>query len=288
MSKPAMNDLICDADGIRLPPDIVLAEWRGAVIVPHHAHDIFRRLAPEFGVDLDWARLNFAVGRAARFLTEGRLAAARKAVETVRLPQPLAKFNPNHYGPGPRGGQFAPADGSDAGVVASSSTKPLQIAQDERDRADENDATDPMASVRQALWNSSIRALREVDPNNAALTYFANPNSPPSQEALDRLNEALKQAVFRRVSSRIVPNGIPIGDAGSDPGIREASGGLEGAKELFDYLSAGAIIQRPKTGTTVADLPGGGYVTFRPSSDSGSPAVDINISGIPIRRIHFP
>lgn len=107
-----MTELICDADGIRLSPTVVLVDRRGAAIVPYHAHEIFRRLAPEFGADFDWLRLNFAVGRAARFLTEGRLLAARKAVEAVRLPQPLAKFNPNHYGPGPRGGQFAP--GADA------------------------------------------------------------------------------------------------------------------------------------------------------------------------------
>jgi len=112
-----MTEMICDADGIRLSPNFVLAERRGAIIVPHHAHEIFRRLAPEFGADLDWARLNGAVGRAARFLTAGRFDAARKAVEAVRLPQRFAKFNPNHYGPGPRGGQFAPAgdDGSSEG-----------------------------------------------------------------------------------------------------------------------------------------------------------------------------
>lgn len=43
-----MTDLICDADGIRLSADFVLAERRGTAIVPRHAHDIFRRLAPEF------------------------------------------------------------------------------------------------------------------------------------------------------------------------------------------------------------------------------------------------
>lgn len=198
-----MTDLICDADGIRLSPGVVLAERRGAAIVPRHAHDIFRLLAPEFGVNLDWVRLNCAVGRAARFLTEGRLDNARKAVAAVRLPQRLAKFNPNHYGPGPRGGQFAPAEGADAGA-APTRTKPIQVAQDERDRADESDAIDPMAPVRQALWNSSIRALRDVDPNNRALTYFTNPNSAPSQAALDQLNETLREAIARHATDSTV------------------------------------------------------------------------------------
>jgi len=195
-----MTELICDADGIRLSSDLVLAERRGTTIVPHHAHEIFRRLAPEFGADFDWARLNGAVGRAARFLTAGRLDAARKAVETVRLPQPFAKFNPNHYGPGPRGGQFAPTDGSNVGVTLNGG-KPVQVAEeDERDSAEGNDALDPMAPVRQALWNSSIRALREIDPNNPALTYFTNPNSAPSQAALNQLNETLREAVARHAA----------------------------------------------------------------------------------------
>lgn len=128
-----MTELICDADGIRLSPDVVLAERRGAMIVPHHAHDIFRRLAPEFGVDLDWLRLNFAVGWAARFLTEGRLDAARKAAETVRLPQPLVKFNPNHYGRGPKGGQFAPAAGdTDEREQVATAGAPRAVRSDDR------------------------------------------------------------------------------------------------------------------------------------------------------------
>lgn len=120
-----MTELICDADGIRLSPDVVLAERRGATIVPREAHEIFRRLAPDFGADLDWARLNGVVGRAARLLTEGRIEAARKAVASLWLPQPLAKHNPNHYGPGPRGGQFAPAQyGSDDGADETSPASP--------------------------------------------------------------------------------------------------------------------------------------------------------------------
>lgn len=207
-----MTDLICDADSIRLLPDFVLAERRGAAIVPRHAHEIFRSLAPQFGADLDWARLNGTVGRAARFLTDGRLDAARKAIEAVRLPQPLAKFNPNHYGPGPRGGQFAPADSVDAS--ATGQTRPVRVAQDERDRADENDAIDPMAPVRQALWNSSIQALREVDPNNPALTYFSNPHSAPSQAALDQLNETLREAIARHAAESTT-----AGYAARDPAL---------------------------------------------------------------------
>jgi hypothetical protein len=34
--------------------------------------------------------------------------------------------------------------------------------------------------------------LREIDPGNRQLTYFANPDTAPSQAALDRLNAAVE------------------------------------------------------------------------------------------------
>ncbi len=37
------------------------------------------------------------------------------------------------------------------------------------------------------------------------------------------------------------------------------------------------------------DLPGRGWVGLRPISESdGSPAIDVNIPGIPVKKIHFP
>jgi hypothetical protein len=46
--------------------------------------------------------------------------------------EPLARFNPNHYGSGPQGGQFAPAgeDGA-TGAAAGTTGRNAQIAQDE-------------------------------------------------------------------------------------------------------------------------------------------------------------
>ena len=38
--------------------------------------------------------------------------------------QTLLRFNPNHYGPGPQGGQFAPADAGDSGESDAGSTQP--------------------------------------------------------------------------------------------------------------------------------------------------------------------
>jgi hypothetical protein len=37
----------------------------------------------------------------------------------------------------------------------------------------------------------------------------------------------------------------------------------------------------------MVDLPGGGRVGLRPKSKSGEPTIDIDIPGIPIKRIDF-
>jgi hypothetical protein len=47
------------------------------------------------------------------------------------------------------------------------------------------------------VWDARIAMLRRMDPNNPNLTYFSNPNSPPSQEALDHLNAEVTAAMAR-------------------------------------------------------------------------------------------
>jgi hypothetical protein len=37
----------------------------------------------------------------------------------------------------------------------------------------------------------------------------------------------------------------------------------------------------------IVDLPGGGRVGLRPKSKSGEPTIDIDIPGIPIKKIKF-
>jgi hypothetical protein len=61
------------------------------------------------------------------------------------------------------------------------------------------------------MWSARIARLREIDPANPNLTYFSNPNSPPSQEALDRLGSAIEAASIRRVTDKVMPYGRPIG-----------------------------------------------------------------------------
>jgi hypothetical protein len=156
-------------------------------------------------------------------------------------------------------------------------------------KEDEGNPFDPMGPARDAEWNSQIATLRQIDPNNPALTYVKDPNSSTSQQALDSLNAAIKNAATARVMDIVAPGGVPVGDEGSSSDVRELPGGLQAAQNMFSYLRVGGTVRPAAPDATVVQLPGNaGYVTFRATSDSGSPAVDINVSGVPVSKIHFP
>jgi hypothetical protein len=85
-----------------------------------------------------------------------------------------------------------------------------------------------------------------------------------------------------------MPKGKPIGTKGSKASIREVPGGQKAADDLFDDLTAGG---KPVTVPTypgkMVDLPGGGRVGLRLKSKSGEPTIDVDIPGIPIKKIKF-
>jgi hypothetical protein len=111
----------------------------------------------------------------------------------------------------------------------------------------------------------------------------------PGEADLDTLNSSINKAETRRVMDKVMPDGAPIGVPGRGRDIRELPGGLEGARDLFDFLSTGGTSYLSGSDVTVFTLPGGaGYVTFRPISGSGDPAIDINFSTGKFLRFHFP
>jgi hypothetical protein len=65
-------------------------------------------------------------------------------------------------------------------------------------------------------------------------------------------------------------------------------GGEPAAEKMFDELN---VDGRPKTPATYPgqgyDLPSGGWVGLRPASKTGDSTTDIQIFGIPLRRIKF-
>lgn len=284
-----------------------LVEKRGGSFVVRPRVELERLLRHAYGDGLD--RLMRGLGVVKSALDEKNLCLAQIAAVQLRVP-PLPDFfaragleaedrlikaeragvlaraawDPSEHpraGVPPNPGWFAPADGAGG-------NPPQEIAQEEEERAPE-EMLDPLAPVRQAQWDVAIATLREIDPNNPNLAYLANPGSPPSQEALDRLNAAVEAAAIKRVTDKLMPGGASIGLSGSSARIRELPGGLPAARALFEYLRTGgqAIEGRDLEGLLVR-LPGNaGFITFRTTSGSNSPAIDVNVPGIPFKRIHF-
>ena len=92
-----------------------------------------------------------------------------------------------------------------------------------------------------------------------------------------------------RASELLRPGGQLIGTAGSRNSIRELQGGAAQAEKLFQQLSAGGrVVTRPGHPRTLVELPGGGFVGYRPVSASGPPTIDVNIPGFAdITKIKF-
>jgi hypothetical protein len=86
----------------------------------------------------------------------------------------------------------------------------------------------------------------------------------------------------------LMPGGSAIGTPGSRPTVRVVPGGRIAADALFDALTAGGTpVVSPTYPGQMVDLPGGGRVGFRPVSKSGEPTIDVDIPGIPIKKIKF-
>ena len=74
--------------------------------------------------------------------------------------------------------------------------------EDERD-----EPSDPLASIRVLEFRNALARLREIDPNNSELTYLAPPNWVPTQDAIDRINNAI--AAARAANQTDLPSARP-------------------------------------------------------------------------------
>ena len=203
------------------------------------------------------------------------------AAEPLREVLLRAGWDPDKHpraGVPPNPGRFAPVGGSAALLPVAGS--------EEEERPEEG--SDPLAEVRQQVWQSRLATLREIDTANPQLQSLHGPDWVPSQADLDTLDSTIRDAEVRRVTDKIIPNGKLIGTEGNSRNIREVPGGTEGAQDLFNYHRLGGTPYRSSPGLTVVQLPGNvGYVTFRPVSTSGPPAVDVNIPQFLLITIHF-
>ncbi|MGH6975881.1 MAG: phage portal protein, partial [Stellaceae bacterium] len=122
--------------------------------------------------------------------------------------QTLLRFNPNHYGPGPQGGQFAPAgDDADGSAATSGSAKPTQVAEGGADDESgarggmEGDFVDPEGPVRLALFQRAQTKLSALDPANPqARPILVGPDWTPKPEELDAVQNALNRVIEDRAA----------------------------------------------------------------------------------------
>ncbi len=113
----------------------------------------------------------------------------------------------------------------------------------------------------------------------------------PSPKVTRRYKGApLPQPATKTPADILMPGGSQIGKPGTSSGIRRLNGGMDAAKKTFDELAAGGTDITPSGHPgKLVKLPDGSRVGFRPVSSSAdkSPAIDIDIPGIPVKKIHF-
>jgi hypothetical protein len=84
------------------------------------------------------------------------------------------------------------------------------------------------------------------------------------------------------------PAGQMIGSPGTSETIRELQGGLPEAQALFGRLCTGGTqIAETSYPGALYRLANGGTVGLRLASKSGGPAIDVNIPGVDVTKIHF-
>ncbi len=123
--------LSCDEDGLHLGDCALVRAARDTqgrrVYEPRALDEINAVLSAAFGREVEFASRMPGLHRVSRYLSEGKLALAQITALHLRLPElpdeaaverlgkveALLRFNPNHFGPGPRHGQFAPASESE-------------------------------------------------------------------------------------------------------------------------------------------------------------------------------
>jgi hypothetical protein len=296
----------CSADGLSLV-GVALIERRRSGYCLRSPAEIERLLRRAYDGKIGIGQIAPGLARAALALNESKMWLAQSEAARLALPdlpnpiaalrlavldlqiaaEPLRKelmragWDPDQHpraGVPPNPGWFAP-DGASARLWPAAATE-----EDERPE----EALDPTAEIRQRAWQSAVSTLREIDPANPQIQSLHGPDWVPSQADLDTLNITIREAVIRRVEDEVMPNGVPIGTPGNGPDIQIVPGGINAAEKLFNYLRIGGTIYYSGPNMTVVQLPSNtGFITFRSTSRSGPPAVEVNIPRTLFMKIHF-
>ena len=136
------------------------------------------------------------------------------------------------------------------------------------------------------IWDE----MPDYQRQDMAIRLLAIPYLKAVGEGLAGARSRTTPPSTRSPADILTPGGQPLGRAGASPGIRRMDGGLAEAERVFAELTTGAKdVTPPGYPGKLFELPNGGRVGLRPISSSAdkSPSVDINVPGIPVRKIHF-
>jgi hypothetical protein len=113
----------------------------------------------------------------------------------------LLRFNSNHYGPGERGGQFAPKGegGGEAPVQVAGGSESDSGSGRDRD-AIEEEFVDPAAPIRQERFIAARDKLRAIDPTNPAIPSLHGPDWVPNKDDVNGMQDALDRAIEERAA----------------------------------------------------------------------------------------
>lgn len=95
---------------------------------------------------------------------------------------------------------------------------------------------------------------------------------------------------YRIAKEILLPGGKPLGRPARGKDVREVSGGLLAAQEMFDKFSKlGRLIDDPRHPGKEVIIPTIGRIGLRVDSRSGEPTIDVNviIDGVKISKIKF-
>ncbi|MGH7091750.1 MAG: phage portal protein, partial [Stellaceae bacterium] len=110
----------------------------------------------------------------------------------------FVRFNPNHYGPGPQGGQFAPTgeDGASAGADGTEVAAGGGESEGEPGRGSiDGEFVDPTAPVRTQLYYAARTKLQAIDPENAAISSVETKDWVPSADDVNGIQDALDRVI---------------------------------------------------------------------------------------------
>jgi len=133
-------------------------------------------------------------------------------------------------------------------------------------------STDAVSATEDVYWDDSAQRYRDRKSGR-----FVKP--PPVMPSADGAGAKKPPRHSGKLAS--------MGRAGTGRGVREVPGGVDDAKKLFDKLRGDNPVTEVKPGVYTAKGSNGGTVTFRASSKSGPPTVDVHGVEEGIRKIKF-